>query len=343
MNARDQLRGRLSFGGGFGGGGGMPVSLTVEPDQLQDRSIRPEDDVGKGPNRELTKLFPDGIEIRILAGRSGAKYSWERVYPSPGGTSKDAYLGSTFDSDSCAYEINGRTNVAADTIVFARFSRVGPHLIFSIGGSGSSGSWRHFKITSDEPDGYGRWTAKLLTNTAPIEYTTTIRVKLTPSGGSTFLVNRDYDGEEIDSVDGTSRTVSDGVTTSGSSTVTSSTGNFTSADLDSKISGTGIPDGSRITAINSTTSVSISSAATATGSSLTLTITPVFRCFQSRGADVLIIEYCVDGDDYCDRLTLPAPILLEKDIDCGEALGGALVFTESSNSQYMVAPSPMRI
>lgn len=341
MNARGAIPGRLRFGSALTGTG-IPVSLDTDQGTLPDRGLRPQGDFARGPHGENIRTQRETFEIRIKAERSGAKYSWERYHPAPVGASTNKDGGGQF-SGIFAFEINGRTTVPAGFIATASWSDVGPWLIFSFTASGGGGSWRHFKITSDEPDGYGRWTAKLLTNTAPIEYTTTIRVKLTPSGGSTFLVNRDYDGEEIDSVDGTSRTVSDGVTTSGSSTVTSSTGNFTSADLDSKISGTGIPTGARITAINSTTSVSISSAATATGSSLTLTITPVFRCFQSRGADVLIIEYCVDGDDYCDRLTLPAPILLEKDIDCGEALGGALVFTESSNSQYMVAPSPMRI
>jgi len=67
------------------------------------------------------------------------------------------------------------------------------------------------------------------------------------------------------------RTVSSG-TTSGSTTVTSAA-LFRFTDLGSTISGSGIPTGSIVTAVNSTSSLEISQAATATASP-TLTFTP---------------------------------------------------------------------
>lgn len=73
------------------------------------------------------------------------------------------------------------------------------------------------------------------------------------------------------------RTFADGVTTSGSPTVTSAAGaNFQAGDVGKAIAGTGIPNGATISTVNSTTSITISANATATGSSLVLTIgTPV--------------------------------------------------------------------
>lgn len=68
-----------------------------------------------------------------------------------------------------------------------------------------------------------------------------------------------------------SRVVSDGVTNE-TTTVTSSTAAFTQADYGKDISGTGIPAGAYITAINSATSVTISAAATASGTGLSVTI-----------------------------------------------------------------------
>lgn len=75
------------------------------------------------------------------------------------------------------------------------------------------------------------------------------------------------------------RTVTDGVTTNASPTVTSATAAFTSADVGARITGTGIPASSYIGIINSGTSVGLSSSqtsnvpvnATATGSALSLT------------------------------------------------------------------------
>jgi hypothetical protein len=68
------------------------------------------------------------------------------------------------------------------------------------------------------------------------------------------------------------RTVTDGVTTSTSATVTSATANFTTNDIGRTISGAGIPANSTIITINSGTSVVISANATATATAVSLTI-----------------------------------------------------------------------
>jgi hypothetical protein len=74
------------------------------------------------------------------------------------------------------------------------------------------------------------------------------------------------------------RSVADGVTAS-STTVTSATAAFTSADVGAIIAGPGIPGGATIVTVGSGTSVTISVAATATASALPLTITPVTASF----------------------------------------------------------------
>lgn len=75
------------------------------------------------------------------------------------------------------------------------------------------------------------------------------------------------------------RTVTDGVTTNTSTTVTSATGAFVGpgqggvgGDVGALISGAGIPAGAYIVVVNSATSVTISAAATATATGVTLTI-----------------------------------------------------------------------
>ena len=74
------------------------------------------------------------------------------------------------------------------------------------------------------------------------------------------------------------RTVSDGVTTNASTTVTSSTAAWTQADVGRPISGgtTAIPTGATISAVNSSTSITISAAATASTTGNTLTIGKVY-------------------------------------------------------------------
>lgn len=68
------------------------------------------------------------------------------------------------------------------------------------------------------------------------------------------------------------RSVADGVTTSGDATVTSATAAFAATDVGRPIAGTGIPDNTTITTINSATSVELSQNATASGTDITITI-----------------------------------------------------------------------
>ncbi len=68
------------------------------------------------------------------------------------------------------------------------------------------------------------------------------------------------------------RIVTDAVVTNGSLTVTSTSAAFTNADLYSVVSGTGIIDGSYITAVNSATSVTLSAVPNTTGTGVSLTI-----------------------------------------------------------------------
>ncbi|MCW2506383.1 MAG: Hepatocyte growth factor receptor [Actinomycetia bacterium] len=69
-----------------------------------------------------------------------------------------------------------------------------------------------------------------------------------------------------------SRTVTDGVTTNASTTVTSAAANFTSLDVGMPITATGIPVGAVIASVTSPTTAVLSAAATATGSSLSTVI-----------------------------------------------------------------------
>ncbi len=77
------------------------------------------------------------------------------------------------------------------------------------------------------------------------------------------------------------RTLADGVTTSGSATVTSATGLFTSSDIGTPITGIGIPAGSLVASVNSATSIVITELATATGTGIVFTL-----------ADPLLVDAC---------------------------------------------------
>ena len=68
------------------------------------------------------------------------------------------------------------------------------------------------------------------------------------------------------------RTVTDGVTVSGSPTLTSATAAFTTADVGNPITGTNIPASTTISAYTSATSVTLSNNATASGSPVTFKI-----------------------------------------------------------------------
>ncbi|MGZ4701794.1 MAG: substrate-binding domain-containing protein [Ilumatobacteraceae bacterium] len=67
----------------------------------------------------------------------------------------------------------------------------------------------------------------------------------------------------------------DGVTTSGSTTVTSATAGFKSADTGLAISGTGIPSGATIASVTNSTTVVLSAAATSSNTGVTLTISGI--------------------------------------------------------------------
>jgi len=69
-----------------------------------------------------------------------------------------------------------------------------------------------------------------------------------------------------------SRSVTDGVTTNASTTVTSATAAFTQADKGKLIAGTGITSGTTIASVTNATTVVLSAAATASGTSIAFTI-----------------------------------------------------------------------
>lgn len=68
------------------------------------------------------------------------------------------------------------------------------------------------------------------------------------------------------------RTVTDGATTNNDASVTSETATFTIEDIGSPIAGTGIPTGTTIASVTSSTSIELSAVATATGTGIELTI-----------------------------------------------------------------------
>lgn len=93
------------------------------------------------------------------------------------------------------------------------------------------------------------------------------------NGGTMLALGNDFEG-----YNGASRTVSNMSTTSGSTTITSATISFTSADAPSGprpgrgVSGGNIPDGARIVSVTNSTTAVISKAATATGTNQSLTV-----------------------------------------------------------------------
>ena len=71
------------------------------------------------------------------------------------------------------------------------------------------------------------------------------------------------------------RTVSDGTTTSGSKNLGSASAAFASTDVGATVTGTGIPAGTTIASVTSTTVAVMSANASATGSSVSVTIKPL--------------------------------------------------------------------
>jgi hypothetical protein len=76
---------------------------------------------------------------------------------------------------------------------------------------------------------------------------------------------------------GTARALiaTDGVTTNGSTNVTSATAGFKAADVGLSISGTGIPAGATIATFNSATSIELSAPATSSNTGVSLTISGI--------------------------------------------------------------------
>jgi hypothetical protein len=85
------------------------------------------------------------------------------------------------------------------------------------------------------------------------------------------------------------RQVTDGVTTSTSTTVTSATASFAAGDVGRKIEGGNMPANTTITAVGSSTSITISHAATASGTGVTLTFDGVVP-LTGTGSDVIRIN-----------------------------------------------------
>ena len=112
--------------------------------------------------------------------------------------------------------------------------------------------------------------------------------------------------------------VTDGVTTSGSPTVTSATAGFVPGDVGRPISGTGIPASSYIGVVNSATSIGLSSSptsnvpvnATATATGITFTFanrTGVAACIT---ADVVLYGWCPSASvaaDFTKNPVIPLP------------------------------------
>lgn len=103
----------------------------------------------------------------------------------------------------------------------------------------------------------------------------------------------------------TNLVVTDGVLNN-TTTVTSATAAFTSADLGRYISGAGIPGGSFISTINSATSVLISQAATATGGGVTLTIDhPLFEVVTNGNSPL----FCVHPGSGAGAVNMPVGVV----------------------------------
>lgn len=81
----------------------------------------------------------------------------------------------------------------------------------------------------------------------------------------------------ITKVIGTTRTVSDGVTTNASTTISSATAAFTTTDVGNVVSGIGITVGTTIASVTSPTVAEMSAVASATGASISITLTAATR------------------------------------------------------------------
>lgn len=117
------------------GGAGVPITFDLAPGQMPERDKRPGGEQAIGPTGErfITRRT-ESIEIKILAGRDGAKYAWERVNVTPNAAETNTDGGDTEDG-FYALEINGVEDVPENTIVTAFYSDVGPYLVFFYSGT----------------------------------------------------------------------------------------------------------------------------------------------------------------------------------------------------------------
>lgn len=200
MNPRDQFTGRMRFGTG-GTGKGIPVSLDLAAGQMPERNLRAGGEQAIGPNGEIfSTRRVESFEIKIGAGRDGAKYEWKKVHVSEGGIIEDTDGGGTEDGHY-AIEANGVTDVPEDSIVTAFQSDVGPWLVFVYGGNSSS-SWEWVLIDdgtgviSDATGGSSSHKAKLSTSDGDGTWTETVNIRVKLRGGTVLLNDCYYIGSK---------------------------------------------------------------------------------------------------------------------------------------------------
>jgi prepilin-type N-terminal cleavage/methylation domain-containing protein len=87
-----------------------------------------------------------------------------------------------------------------------------------------------------------------------------------------------------------SRTVTDGVTTSGSATLTSASASFTSSDVGASVAGANIPTGTKIQAVTNSTTITMSASATASTSNATATFGATTVVYSINGNSIVRTE-----------------------------------------------------
>jgi hypothetical protein len=87
-----------------------------------------------------------------------------------------------------------------------------------------------------------------------------------------------------------SRSINDGVTTSGSSTVTSATANFTASDVGLTLYSANIPAGATIQSVTNTTTAVLSANATTTATAQILTVNPSVVIYSINGNSIFRTE-----------------------------------------------------